>query len=743
MRAESMNPIVIASSVLHSPAARALRERTIMKTRFAKIAFLLPCALLVVSSSRAGDDGAVEKLIRDLQADKPAVRTHAAAELARIGPEAAEAVPALIEALDSDSLALKNEVLSALEHIGPSARAAVPALADLLKAKDSRLFMPAANALGSIGHDSAAATPHLAEFLTSADERIAVTAAYALARILPGDATELATAVPVLVKALHSKHRLIQGEATRGLMLIGPAAVPQLAELVGNFAQDPQSAASAAATLRSMGPAAYPALPALIQALASRHDLVVTHAADAIGAIGPTAKDSLSELQKLLASEHPLLRTHAAHNVGRLGPAAAPAIGDLEKLLQDKDMNVRREAAQALGQIGRSAKSAVPGLIAALKDEAQPVVIAAAHALARMGSEAVSALVPLVKDRQLGRWAVVILSEAGPAAAPAVSALRSALGKADDDFAKDILVAFGRIGPEAAEAVPDLIKIVADKDSSLRVLAAFALGNIGAAEAVPVLEEALEEKDENETKLSLVAAGALVLIEAPKGKDYIAVALPYLIAGLNDKSDSIRREAAQALRQIGPRASSAVPALLAGLKDPNPAVCADCLWALTAVAPRGTAATIVPELVPLLSSPSAQLRYTACYAAGSLGHEAVAAVPVLEKHLQDPDQFLQFAAAWALVRIGSDKPEIAEECIDPLIRGLALPDPQVRMEAATTLGMSGPLSQRAVPTLTDLTHDADKSVRRAAVDALKAIHGEPTENRKPVRQQTRGLRQAK
>ncbi len=54
-------------------------------------------------------------------------------------------------------------------------------------------------------------------------------------------------------------------------------------------------------------------------------------------------------------------------------------------------------------------------------------------------------------------------------------------------------------GPEAAEAVPDLIRAMQDEDARLREQAARTLGAIGpgAEEAVPVLNEALKDPDEN------------------------------------------------------------------------------------------------------------------------------------------------------------------------------------------------------------------------------------------------------
>ena len=255
---------------------------------------------------------------------------------------------------------------------------------EILKEEQSRLTLGTIDALGAIGRDAGEAAVWLSKYLQVEDERLQISAACALAHILPGDATELKPAIPVLVKALHSKHRPLRNEAVQGLMSIGTSAVPELARFIENFEKDPQSAAAAATVLQMLGTQSLPALPALIRALASRHEQVVIQAADALGAIGPSAKDALPELQKLLQSEHPLSRTHAAHNLGLLGPNGGPAVSDLAVALKDKDVNVRREAAGALGEIGPLAKVAVPELIAALNDE-QSVAVKAAHALGRVG----------------------------------------------------------------------------------------------------------------------------------------------------------------------------------------------------------------------------------------------------------------------------------------------------------------------------------------------------------------------
>src|SRR5579863_2758859 len=360
----------------------------------------------------------------------------------------------------------------------------------------------------------------------------------------------------------------------------------------------PPVRARAAAELARQGSDAASAVPALIDALEDEWVGVRHEALMALQRIGPPVSDSVPAFQKLLKNDHALIRERAAHALGLLGPEAKPAVGDLTMALTDKEINVRHEAAAALGEIGPAAKPAVPELIKALSDE-QALKVQTAHALARIGAQAVPQLTAIIKDKGTGRWAVRILGEIGPPAAPAVKALCAELIGASDDEGCDIMQTLGQIGPDAAGAASELIEIVNNnKDERLRITAANALGNIRATDAVPVFKKLIEE-DDGMSSLPLVAAGGLLLIEGPQGEDF-KLALPKLIAALDNKSGLIRREAATMLREIGTGAGTAVPALSRGLHDRDPAVCVDCLWALTTVASAGELKKLVPQVVELL-----------------------------------------------------------------------------------------------------------------------------------------------
>jgi HEAT repeat protein len=96
-------------------------------------------------------------------------------------------------------------------------------------------------------------------------------------------------------------------------------------------------------------------------------------------------------------------------------------------------------------------------------------------------------------------------------------------------------------------------------------------------------------------------------------------------------------------------------------------------------------------------------------------------VPALEKNLQDRDDFLKFTSAWALVRIDAGRDGAANECLEPLIKALTLPDPRARSEAALSLGLLGRAAKSAVPALREALRDDDATVQKSVGEALEKI----------------------
>ena len=124
--------------------------------------------------------------------------------------------------------------------------------------------------------------------------------------------------------------------------------------------------------------------------------------------------------------------------------------------------------------------------------------------------------------------------------------------------------ALGWMGPDAALAVPALVRTLRDDVSAVRRDAAWALGRVGpaAAPAVAALARALGD---DFTDVGQAAARALAAL----GPDAGGAVRP-LIAALRDRH--LATDAAMALGEIGPPARAALPKLRALARGTNAAL---------------------------------------------------------------------------------------------------------------------------------------------------------------------------
>lgn len=185
--------------------------------------------------------------------DKPALRTLAIEVLAACGSKAKSAVDNLVAVLSDADPATRGDAAVALAAIGPDAAEAVPALAKLFAGEENEagLRYAAAYALGRIGPAAAPVAESLRGLATSDDELMATVAVWALLKIEPANKAQVATAVPVLRRALRSKRDLARLEAAAALGDLGGAAVSAvpILELVSEDDPLPAVRGAAAAAL--------------------------------------------------------------------------------------------------------------------------------------------------------------------------------------------------------------------------------------------------------------------------------------------------------------------------------------------------------------------------------------------------------------------------------------------------------------------------------------------------------------
>lgn len=281
--------------------------------------------------------------------------------------------------------------------------------------------------------------------------------------------------------------------------------------------------------------------------------------------------------------------------------------------------------------------------------------------------------------------------------------------------------ALGAMGPAAADAVPELVRVLRGDDPDIRAAAARSLAHIGVADK-SVCTALLDAMRDNRSTSDVgpvwaSAAQALGTLQAD--------VVPELIVRLEDKREFARNAAATAVHVMGAKAASAVPALTQMLKHSDPETRRAGIYGLLGIGPL--AADSVPSLIELLSSENFHTQYWSCRALASIGAPAAKpAVPVLISLVGDGAPSVRRNAAYALGRIG---PAAGREIIPPLESALKDGSYSVRQAAARALGRLGPFAVEAGPSLQAALDDPRFAARVEAAVALWKTTGK---TRQPI-----------
>jgi HEAT repeat protein len=258
---------------------------------------------------------------------------------------------------------IRLQAALALAQYGPAAKAAVSGLCKVLQADSSEVRYAAATALGAIGPEAKAGLNALIHALDDKDWFVAVAAAQALEKLGPA----AKAAVPALTRVLQPRdavkdYRPIRCAAVAlALVKIDPQAKvvkPALALVVDKLLDDDRqdndgSRVVGAQTLGQFGPAAKPAVGALVRRLKDKDATVRIAAADALMKIQPEqqAAPAIQILTAELKNPDVLCRILAAEALGVIGPSAQSATSALAMAARDADPDVRAAATAALERI--------------------------------------------------------------------------------------------------------------------------------------------------------------------------------------------------------------------------------------------------------------------------------------------------------------------------------------------------------------------------------------------------------
>ena len=428
------------------------------------------------------------------------------------------AVPSLIEAIGPNDLRTRTGAIHILGTITPTSEiidtlsdllsggniaeirtAAADALSNfanepgvkdmligMLKDNEQQVRLKAIEALGRIGPDAIDAVEPMIEIIraeTLSQTRAAI--CESLGKISSGN-----DVIELLTEALQDENPPVRIAAARALGSIGPKAIGSLTAALTNDSAGVRAAAAEALGL--IGQAARVARSSLLDAWEDNDLGVAIRATVAMARIGPDRENFITTLKLALDEDNHRMRVGAATGLFMLGPIARSAVPNLIDALEDDSTDVRMTACDALGAIGSPAWRAAPGLIELIEDDTGRVRVAAALALGKVGSsgEVMTALLEALEYQFLDiRFAAVeALGEIGPDAAEAIDDIIQLLEGAKGDNLETTCNALVKIGPEA---VPGLIDALDDTNFNIRVGAVTALGKFAAdaADALPELKK--------------------------------------------------------------------------------------------------------------------------------------------------------------------------------------------------------------------------------------------------------------
>ena len=255
------------------------------------------------------------------------------------------------------------------------------------------------------------------------------------------------------------------------------------------------------------------------------------------------------------------------------------------------------------------------------------------------------------------------LAEAEPKSLePAVADLARIVDQDRDQSRRHAIFLLGVVGPGAKPALPALKKMLRHEDFHTQYWTCRTLAKMGdaALEAVPDLTDQLRAQTASVRRNAALAIGQL----GPKCGEQVVSPLTNC---LKDRQQMVRSDAATALGKLGAVAMPAVPALREAARDPNRAIrsqSALAVWRLTkqtddvlepllaelasldapwdaadALNEVGPAAApLVPKVRALLKSPDAETRAYAAQVLGGIGPEARVALAELKKIAANDDE---------------------------------------------------------------------------------------------------------
>jgi len=483
--------------------------------------------------------------------------------------------------------------------------------------------------------------------------------------------------VPFLKKTLAFEDKNIKYWSCIVLARIGGEAISPLIEALS--AKDSEMRAFAAKALAETR--SEEVIDPLIKALGDETWSVRKCAAESLISMGQIV---IKKVAKALKHKNEDVRYWATKVLGKIG---SEGIQPLIILLNRGNKDMRYFAAEALGDTGD--EKAVPHLIKALSDKSWSVRKNAARSLQLLGKKALPALIQALKSKNedIRYWAARITGNIGKSA---VTSLIKQLKDLDNEYRHIIRNVFKNMGEDA---VDPLIEVLKKGTKEMRQNAAELLGNT----------------------------------KNPR-------AIPHLINALADESWFVRKNAAEALEEMGEVANIA---LIEALSNENEDI---QFWAMRILSQRGI--TNIEPLLKILNSSNKNARFFALEVlAANKSPEIVQPLieclkdeswPVRRKAAEILENMEEYSIGELLKVLKSHNTEVRywtskilktkkSKVIPYILKNLKSDDDDTRLYTIYALSEIGDMNILKQLNIAQLLSDRNEWIRRAAITAIIEI----------------------
>ena len=234
------------------------------------------------------------------------------------------------------------------------------------------------------------------------------------------------------------------GVRKNAAMLLGKLDKKQVTDLIvtacvkGLRDSDFSVRIAATESVKALGIQEKSVLDALGGNLVDDKDLLTASLESLLG-FGDKATAMLPTISRLASHENVGVRVAALNAISAIEKDPQQIVGRLMEALDDKDWEVRQSAGVALGKMGQNAKNAVPKLFGMLRSE--PDKGYADSSLKEINSAPIEAIPMLIEkiesdDRREAFYAVSLLGKIGPPAAESLPNLEAKLAKLLEEMSK-------------------------------------------------------------------------------------------------------------------------------------------------------------------------------------------------------------------------------------------------------------------------------------------------------------------